>query len=84
MGCHLEIKMYLFNVLRSIYSFFVALFDGVCDQTKELQILSGSMSDDNKWIISSSGRYMFVRFAVQSWGINIGFNAKIHYGKGIP
>ena len=60
------------------------MFDGVCDQTKELQTLSGSMSNDNKWIISSSGRYMFLRFAVQSWGINIGFNAKIHYGKGIP
>ena len=60
------------------------MYDGSCDQTKELQKLSGAMSDDNKWIISSSGHYMFVRFAVQSWGINIGFNAKIHYGKLIP
>ena len=41
---------------------YVTLFDGVCDQTKELQTLYGSMSNDVKWIISSSGHYMFVRF----------------------
>ena len=62
----------------------VTLFDGVCDQTNELQALYFSMPNNGKWIISSSGHYMFVRFAVQSWGINIGFNAKIHYGKLIP
>ena len=61
----------------------VSLFDGVCDQTKELQKLGGSMSNDVKWIISSSGRYMFVRFAVDTWGSSTGFLANIHYGKEI-
>ena len=60
---------------------FVSLFDGVCDQTKELQTLTASMSDDVKWTISSSGRYMFVRFGVGTWGSSTGFSAKIHYGK---
>ena len=55
----------------------------MCDQTKELQILSGSMSNDVKWILSSSGRYMFVRFAIGYFGSSTGFLAKIHYGKKI-
>ena len=59
------------------------MFDGVCDQTKVLEILSGSMSNDVKWIISSSGRYMFVRFAVDIWSSSTGFLAKIHYGNEI-
>ena len=64
--------------------YFVSLFDGICDQTKELQTLYGSMSNDVKWIISSSGRYMFVRFAVSDWlGSSTGFLANIHYGKEI-
>ena len=62
---------------------FVTLFDGVCDQTKELQIMSGSMSNDVKWIISSSGRYMFVRFVVSTYDSSTGFLAKIHYGNEI-
>ena len=42
------------------------------------------MSDGIKWLISSSGRYMFVRFAVDyHWHIGTGFLAKIHYGKEI-
>ena len=61
----------------------LTLFDGVCDQTKELETLSGSMSNDVKWIISSSGRYMFVRFAVDTWGSSTGFLANIRYGKEI-
>ena len=60
---------------------FVTLFDGVCDQTKELQTLYGAMSNDVKWIISSSGRYMFVRFAFGPFAFAKGFLAKIHYGK---
>ena len=56
----------------------------MCDQTKELQILSGSMPNDVKWILSSSGRYMFVRFAVgNAFDSSTGFLAKIHYGKEI-
>ena len=62
----------------------LTLFDGVCDQTKELSTLSGSMSNDVKWIISSSGRYMFVRFAVNLvFEPSTGFLAKIHYGNEI-
>ena len=63
---------------------FIALFDGVCDKTKELQTLPDSMSmtNDVKWIFSSSGRYMFVRFAVDSSIYSsTGFFAKIHNGK---
>ena len=60
----------------------VTLFDGVCDQTKELKTLYGSMSNDVKWIISSSGLNMFVRFATSNfiWS-STGFLAHIHYGK---
>ena len=61
----------------------VTLFDGVCDQTKELQTLSGSMSNDANWIISSSGRYMFVRFAVDMFWPTTVFLANIHYGNTI-
>ena len=38
------------------------VFDGVCDQTTKLQTLYYSMPNDLKWIISSSGHYMFVKF----------------------
>ena len=55
----------------------------MCDQTKELQTLDGLMSNDDKWIISSSGRHMFVRFSVDDSGSSTGFFAKIHYGKEI-
>ena len=61
----------------------LTLFDGVCDQTKELQTLYGSMSNDVKWIITSSGPYMFLRFAVDIWYFSTGFLAKIHYGNDI-
>ena len=62
---------------------FLTLFDGVCDQKKELQTLGGSMSNVVKWIISSSGRYMFGRFAVNDFYPSTGFLAKIHYGNDI-
>ena len=63
---------------------FLTLFDGVCDQKKELQTLGGSKSNDVKWIISSSGRYMYIRFSVDdSSSTSTGFLAKIHYGKEI-
>ena len=42
------------------------------------------MSNDVKWIISSSGRYMFVKFAVGNYGgSSTGFLANINYGKEI-
>ena len=62
---------------------FLTLFDGVCDQKKVLQTLSISMSNNVKWIISSSGRYMFLRFAVNTITSSTGFFAKIHYGNEI-
>ena len=64
---------------------YVTLFDGVCDQTKELQKLYGLMSNNDTWIISSSGRYMFVKFIVENSLTRptypTGFFAKLHYGK---
>ena len=57
------------------------LFDGVCSKTKKLQTLYGLMSNDTKWIISSSGRYMFVRFETDDDSDSTGFSANIHYGK---
>ena len=59
------------------------MYDGSCDQTKELQKLSGSMSDDNKWIISSSGRYMFVILSNAGFLLPTRFLAKIHNGNHI-
>ena len=41
------------------------------------------MSNDVKWIITSSGPYMFLRFAVDIWYFSTGFLAKIHYGNEI-
>ena len=41
------------------------------------------MFNDIKWILSSSGRYMFVRFAVGPNFYATGFLAKIHYGNEI-
>ena len=43
------------------------------------------MANDAKWIITSSGRYMFVRFAVDidQYDTSTGFLAKIHYGNEI-
>ena len=61
---------------------FLTLFDGVCDKTKELQTLSGTKLNHVKWIISSSGHYMFVKFVVHDVDSK-GFLAKIHYGKEI-
>ena len=64
---------------------FVSLFDGVCDQTKELITLTGrvSMQDEFKWIFYSSGRYMQVNLNTNDlYGqkSSSGFFAKIHYG----
>ena len=44
------------------------------------------MSNDDRWIISSSGRYMFVRLTVgygkfSASSNTAGFLAKFHYGK---
>ena len=62
--------------------YFVSLYDGTCDQTKELETLTGTMPNDDKWVISSSGRHMFVSFGVYVYSVP-GFIAKIHYGNEI-
>ena len=88
-------KLYINLGLHNLYlqliggsGHFVTLFDGICDQTKELQTLTGSMSDGVKWLISSSGRYMFVKYQIDTYGSiygsYTGFNAKIHYSKDTP
>ena len=41
------------------------------------------MSNDDKWIISSSGHHMFVFFSVGIYNTDPGFTAKIHYGKNV-
>ena len=63
--------------------YFVSLYDGTCDQTKELETLTRTMSDDDKWVISSSGHHMFVSFSKSQYFLvsKPGFLAKIHYGK---
>ena len=58
----------------------VTMFDGVCDETKKIETLYGSMPNDVKWIISSSGNYMFVRFDKDIIS-GTGFSANVHYGK---
>ena len=60
---------------------FLSLYDGTCDQTKELKTLTGMKN--NKWVISSSGHHMFVSFNVYIFESNPGFLAKIHFGKEI-
>ena len=60
---------------------FLSLYDGTCDQTKELKTLTGMKND--KWVISSSGHHMFVSFTVDDLASFPGFLAKIHYGKEI-
>ena len=46
------------------------------------------MSNGVKWLISSSGRYMFVKYRIDAYGSIYGsysgFNAKIYYGKDTP
>ena len=61
----------------------LSLYDGICDQTKVLEILSGIMPNDDKWVISSSGNHMFVSFNVAAFISFPGFLAKIHYGNEI-
>ena len=41
------------------------------------------MSNDDKWVISSTGHQMFVSFNVYDLVSEPGFTAKIHYGNKI-
>ena len=71
--------------MADVITHFVSLFDGVCDQTKEIITLTGTVSiqDDIKWSFYSSGQYMLVKFFNDDpFGTisSSGFSAKIHYG----
>ena len=59
------------------------MFDGICDQTRELKTISGEMPHDEKWVISSSGRHMFVNFVIDILNFNQLFSANIHFGNKI-
>ena len=56
------------------------MFDGICDQTRELKRMSGKMANNETWVISSSGRHMFVSFVIGIDFSSLGFSANIHYG----
>ena len=62
---------------------FLSIFDGICDQTRELKTVSGKMPHDEKWVISSSGRHIFVDFVIGSIASRPGFSANIHFGNAI-
>ena len=56
------------------------IYDGVCDSTKEIDTLTGTMNIEDKWVLSSSGRHMFIRFDIGLNHPRRGFSANIHYG----
>ena len=60
----------------------LAFYDGVCDSTRELDVKSGFndiMEEENKWVLSSSGRHMFISFG-PGYESHTGFSAKIYHG----
>ena len=64
-------------------AYFLSMFDGICDQTRELKTVSGKMPHDEKWVISSSGSHMFVDFVIGLKISHPGFSANIHFGNEI-
>ena len=76
--CHKTFSPYQLNDVA-----FVSLYDGTCDQTKELKQLLRKMYKDDKWVISSTGHNMFVSYSPGFQMPNPGFLAKIHYGNEI-
>ena len=62
---------------------FLSMFDGICDQTRELETVSGKMPNDETWVISTSGRHMFVDFVISRVNSYPGFSANIHFGNEI-
>ena len=58
---------------------YLNFYDGVCDSTKEFAFKKGIMEEDNKWVLSSSGRHMFISFG-PDFNSHPGFSAKIHHG----
>ena len=59
------------------------MFDGICDQTRELKTVSGKMPDNDQWVISTSGRHMFVDLVVESAGSHPGMSANFYFGNKI-
>ena len=62
------------------HTYHLFAYDGTCDQTNQIKELNGLMSNNDKWVISSSGRHIFVRLSGGSLNLFPGFFAKIHYG----
>ena len=63
--------------------YFLSMFDGICDETRELKTVSGKMPNDEMWVISSSGRHMFVDFVIDVLNYHPGFSANIQFGNEI-
>ena len=61
---------------------FLSMFDGICDQARELKKLSGKMPHNETWVFSTSSRHMFVDFTT-SLHSSQGFSANIHFGNEI-
>ena len=58
----------------------LTIFDGVCDSTKEIDTLTGEMNTEDKWVLSSSGQHMYIKFDMGILSSYGGFSANIHYG----
>ena len=69
--------------LFDAYTDFVSLFDGVCDQTKTIITLTGSLPINATQVFSTTGQNLFVRFGRGSTFSMPGFFAKINFGKDI-
>ena len=56
------------------------IYDGLCDTTKEIATLTGTMNMEDKWVFSSLGPHMYIRFDISVSTSYPGFSANIHYG----
>ena len=81
--CYVDLHSVQYDIFYS--KSYVILFDGACDQTKELKY--GTMSDDGKWITFGSGSYIFVTLVIADvydvYDYSTTLLAKINYGKEI-
>ena len=55
----------------------MSLHDGVCDETKEMEKLTGLLPPN---IFSTSGHNLFISFSISKHYSMPGFSAKIHFG----
>ena len=62
--------------LLDVITDFVSLYDGVCDETKQMEKLTGLVPPN---IFSTSGHNLFIRFGISEFS-KPGFSAKIHFG----